>query len=141
MAAPDFYFAINATFRWIHDNWGETALRQYWAAMGREHYAAVTEQFRQGGLEAVRDYWTAFFAAEPGGDVAVELQPGQVLVDVRTCPAIKHLRDHGREIMPLYCEHCTVVSGAMCAGAGMTVTVEGGMGQCRQTFRAEEGQS
>jgi len=130
MAAPDFYFAINATFRWIHDNWGEEGLRAYWRAMGREHFAPVTERFRAGGLEAVQEYWRDFFAEEPGGDVSVDLQPDCVRLEVRICPAIKHLRDHGREIMPLYCDHCTVVSQAMCEGADLTVRVEGGMGSC-----------
>ena len=134
MAAPDFYFAINATFRWIRDNWGEAALRDYWEAMGREHYAGVTERFRKGGLQAVHDYWRDFFAEEPGGDVTVSLEPDRVLIEVRTCPAIRHLREHGREIMPLYCEHCTVVSEAMCEGAGMAVQVTGGMGTCQQSF-------
>ena len=135
MAAPDFYFAINATFRWIHDNWGEEGLMAYWQALGREHYAVVTERFRQGGMAAVRDYWEAFFAEEPGGDVAVTLDGDMVTIEVRTCPAIKHLRDHGREIMPLYCRHCEVVSQAMCDGAGIAVEVAGGGGSCKQVFR------
>jgi hypothetical protein len=141
MAAPDFYFAINATFRWIHENWGEAGLRAYWQAMGREHFADVTERFRVGGLPAVRDYWRDFFAGEPGGDVTVSLEPDRVSIAVRVCPAIRHLREHGREVMPLYCEHCAVVSQAMCDGAGITVQVEGGMGSCRQSFARQEGQS
>ncbi|NPV47547.1 MAG: hypothetical protein HPY69_11350 [Armatimonadetes bacterium] len=134
MAAPDFYFAINATFRWIHANWGEEGLRAYWEAMGREHYAEVTERFRAGGLDAVYHYWRDFFATEPGGDVCVQQGAKAVTIEVRKCPAIRHLREHGREIMPLYCDHCRVVSQAMCEGAGIVVEVEGGMGCCRQTF-------
>jgi len=134
MAAPDFYFAINATFRWIYDNWGEEGLMDYWQALGREHFADVTERFRQGGMEAVREYWQAFFDEEPGGDVAVERNGDTVTITVRNCPAIKHLRAHGREIMPLYCRHCQVVSEAMCEGAGIQVKVEGGGGSCVQTF-------
>jgi hypothetical protein len=146
MAAPDFYFAINATFRWIHENWGEEGLVAYWQALGREHYADLTERFRQGGMEAVRDYWQAFFAEEPGpsaslrvcdGDVSVILNGDTVTIEVRVCPAIKHLREHGREIMPLYCRHCEVVSQAMCEGAGIEVAVEGGGGSCVQRMKYE----
>lgn len=136
MAAPDFYFAINATFRWIHDNWGAQGLLDYWRALGREHFADVTARFRDGGMDAVRDYWQAFFDEEPGGDVTVERTGDDaVTITVRSCPAIKHLRDHGREIMPLYCRHCQVVSEAMCEGAGIAVQVDGGDGSCVQTFR------
>ena len=135
MAAPDFYFAINATFRWVYDNWGEEGLVAYWQALGREHYADVTERFREGGMEAVRDYWQDFFAEEPGGDVSVTRDADTVTIDVRVCPAIKHLREHGREIMHLYCRHCQIVSQAMCEGAGIEVQVKGGGGSCVQTFR------
>jgi hypothetical protein len=134
MAAPDFYFAINATFRWIHDSWGEEGLQEYWQALGHDHYADVTERFRSGGMTAVREYWQAFFAEEPGGDVSVAQDGDVVTITVRTCPAIRHLREHGRKIMPLYCRHCQVVSEAMCKGAGISVDVQGGGGACVQVF-------
>ncbi len=43
---------------------------------------------------------------------------------------IKHLRDHGREIVPCFCQHCHFVSEAMAGPAGMTVRVTGGNGSC-----------
>lgn len=142
MAAPDFYFAINATFRWIYDNWGEEGLVRYWEALGREHFAPITERFKRGGLPAVAAYWQEFFTAEPGGEVSVAMVGDRmVLVEVQTCSAIVHLLKHHREIMPLYCRHCTHVSRAMCEGAGIQVCVEGGGGSCRQVFARREGVS
>ena len=139
MAAPDFYFAINATFRWIQDNWGEEGLRAYWRALGSEHFAGVTRRFQAEGLEGVRAYWQDFFAEEPGAEFTVATEGDRVLLDVAVCPAIRHLREHGREIMPLYCQHCTEVSQAMCEAAGIAVQVEGGGGACRQSFALAEG--
>lgn len=138
MAAPDFYFAVNATFRWIYENWGEEDLTAYWRTLGREHYAKLTRCFAAGGLQAVYDYWREFFANEPGGEVFVELLDDRVVITVKQCPAISHLRAHGRDIMPLYCRHCTVVSQAMCEGAGIAVEVEGGDGACVQVFTHKE---
>ncbi|MEN6302623.1 MAG: hypothetical protein ABFD96_07870 [Armatimonadia bacterium] len=134
MAAPDFYFAINATFRWILERCGEGGLREYWRALGRQHYAHLTERLKGGGLPALRDYWERFYAEEPGGEVSLELAEEALVLTVHTCPAIKHLRAHGREIMPLYCEHCTHVSAAFCEPAGIGVKVVGGGGTCRQVF-------
>ena len=59
-----------------------------------------------------------------------------VTLEVRVCPAIKHLRAHQREIVPCFCQHCYYVSEAAAAPAGLTVRVEGGNGACRQTFLA-----
>lgn len=134
MAAPDFYFAVNATFRYVYENYGEEGLINYWRAMGREYFASVTERFQKGGLPAVAEYWRVFFAEEPGGEVGVTQEADCVRVEVKVCPAIKHLREHGREIMALYCQHCTYVSQAMCEPAGISVRVEGGDGSCHQWF-------
>jgi hypothetical protein len=57
-----------------------------------------------------------------------------VVLDVKVCPAIKQLREHKREILPCFCQHCYFVSEAIAVPAGLTVRVEGGNGSCRQTF-------
>jgi hypothetical protein len=134
VGAADFYFAINATFWFIEKEFGREGLERYWQELGSRYYAPVSAAWKRGGLQAVADYWRAFFAAEPGAEARVEAAPGQVSLDVRVCPAFKHLRAHGRNIVPCFCQHCYFVSEAMAAPAGLTVRVEGGNGACRQTF-------
>ena len=134
VGAGDFYFAINATFRFIEKRFGPEGLRRYWQELGATYYAPVTAAWKQGGLPAVADYWRAFFAAEPGAETEVEVTPKGVTLNVRVCPAIKHLRANARAILPCFCQHCYYVSEAMAAPAGLTVRVEGGNGACRQTF-------
>ncbi len=134
--AGDFYFAINATFRFIEKRLGADALRRYWQELGSTYSAPVTAMWKHGGLPAVGRYWRAFFDAEPGAEVRVEVAGDRVTLDVRVCPAIKHLRDGGREIVPCFCQHCYYVSEAAAESAGLTVRVEGGNGACRQVFLA-----
>jgi hypothetical protein len=134
VGAGDFYFAINATFRFIEKRFGRDGLRRYWQELGSTYYAPVTAAWKSGGLPAVAGYWRAFFDAEPGAEVQVDVTPDRVMLDVRICPAIKHLRAHAREIVPCFCQHCYYVSEAAAAPAGLTVRVEGGNGACRQTF-------
>jgi hypothetical protein len=130
----DFYFATNATFRFIINHLGYEKLKQYWSAIGTSYYKPVSEKWKRGGLDAVANYWRAFFAAEPGARVDVTAAADEVRLEVRTCPVIKHLRDHGREIVPCFCQHCYFVSEAMAAPAGMTVRITGGNGSCTQRF-------
>ena len=134
VGAADFYFAINATFRFIEQQFGSEGLRRYWRELGASYYAPVTAAWKRGGVAAVADYWRAFFAAEPGAEVEVATTGEEVTLEVRVCPAIKHLRAHQRQIVPCFCQHCYYVSEAMAAPAGLTVRVEGGDGACRQTF-------
>src|SRR5690606_10827669 len=100
MAAGDFYFAINATFRFIHNRYGEEGLIQYWRTLGKNHYRSLIDRFREDGLASVEAYWREFFSHEPGGRVEVTRTEGSVEIEVAECPAIKWLNDHGREIMP-----------------------------------------
>ncbi|MBP8952903.1 MAG: hypothetical protein KBI47_10970 [Armatimonadetes bacterium] len=135
MGAPDFFFAVNATFNHILETYGEEALHRYWQEMGREHYRAVTEAIRQRGLQALKEHWEGLFPEEPGSDVSTRLEGDALTLEVRTCPAILHLRTHGREILPCYCDHCAHVSRGMCEPAGVSVEVTGGMGSCVQVFK------
>ena len=136
VGAADFYFGINATFRFIRQRLGDEGLVRYWRSMGEQYFRPVTELWKKDGLPAVARYWRDFFAAEPGSDVQVHIDDNQITVEVRTCPAIAHLRAAGREIESRFCQHCYFVSEAMAVPAGLTVRVEGGNGTCRQKFFA-----
>ncbi|NCO40863.1 MAG: hypothetical protein COZ06_28480 [Armatimonadetes bacterium CG_4_10_14_3_um_filter_66_18] len=137
MAAGDFYFALNATFRFIHDRWGEDALVNYWESLAREYHAPLSQRSREGGLPAVADYWRDYFAHEPGGEVTVEATDEAVVVEVKDCPAIRWLREGGREIMPLYCRHCHHTASVIASNADLSFQLQGGGGTCRQTFRPD----
>ena len=134
MAAADFYYAINATFRYMASRYGREGLYAYWRSLGREYFADLVERFRTGGLAAVEDYWREFFRVEPGGEVSVCREDGQVVIEVQECPAIRHLKANGREVMGLYCEHCLVINSEMADGAGLEFRMSGGDGACRQVF-------
>ena len=138
VGASDFYLAINATFRFLLARFGIEGLRRYWTDIGTHYYRPVSERWTRGGLPAVAEYWRAFFAAEPGAEVEVSESAEEVRVTVKTCPAIKHLREHGRAIVPCFCQHCHFVSEAIAAPAGMTVRVSGGNGACVQRFLKRE---
>ena len=137
VGAADFYFALNATFRFIERKLGKDGLRRYWQDLGTRYYAPVTANWNAGGLLAVADYWRAFFKAEPGAEVTVEQLTDAVVIEVKTCPIIKHLRDNQRAIMPDFCEHCYFVSEAMAQPAGLCARISGGNGRCTQRFSTQ----
>lgn len=135
VAAGDFYFAINATFRFIFEKWGEQGLIDYWETMAREYHAPISARFREGGLPEVASFWRRYFDHEPGGDVRVVHREDAVEIVVRDCPAIRWLEDSGRDVMPLYCRHCHYTATVIAGHADMSFHLEGGGGSCRQTFR------
>ena len=134
MSAPDFYFAVNAMFRHLHDRYGKQVLIDYWRRLGREYYAGRTGKWRAGGLAEVARDWEVYFQAEPGAQVRVTKSDDAVQLDVDVCPAIRHLRDCGRDIVPYFCEHCDHVCGSMAEQAGLRFERRGGGGSCTQRF-------
>jgi hypothetical protein len=132
--SPDFYFATNATFRFLLLRFGEGGWRRYLEELGRGYFEPVNRMWRQGGLPAVARYWRAFFAAEPGALVEVVEHADRVEVQVKVCPAIKHLRAGGREIVREYCQHCYHLGAARAETAGLVMRLNGGNGTCRHTF-------
>ena len=132
--SPDFYFAINATFRFILRRLGRDAWIRYLTDMGTSYYAPVNTQWEAGGLSAVSAYWRAFFAAEPGAVVEVTEHPDRVELQVRECPLIKHLRAHGRVPVPEFCQHCYHLGSARAGAAGLTMRLSGGDGACVHTY-------
>lgn len=132
--AADFYFAINATFRFVHRRFGHEGWVQYLRNMAVDYYAPVNARWKEGGLPAIAGYWRAFYAAEPGAEVEVHENTEAVIVEVRQCPAIAHLKNHHRDIVPYYCQHCHHLNNARAEAAGWCMRLEGGNGQCLHTF-------
>ena len=134
VGAADFYFAINATFRFIGQRLGIEGLRRYWTDLGHNYFRPVSTNWLQNGLTGVAAYWRAFFQAEPGAEVEVTEGSDQVVIEVRVCPAITHLRRGGRAVFPQFCQHCYFQGEAMAAAAGMAMRLEGGNGSCRHAY-------
>jgi hypothetical protein len=136
--SPDFYFATNATFRFLLQRFGHAGWQRYLGDLGRDYFAPVNARWRAGGLPEVARYWRDFFAAEPGADVEVVEASDRVDVNVHRCPAIAHLRTAGREIVPEYCQHCYHLGAARAKEAGLTMRLRGGNGTCCHTFACAE---
>jgi hypothetical protein len=134
VGSADFYFAVNATFRFILGRHGRDGWIRYLQELGRGYYEPVNRQWSRGGLVAVAQYWREFFAAEPGSAVDVVELPDRIELRVRECPAIKHLRAGGREIVREYCQHCFYLGQARAEAAGLTMRLAGGNGSCCHTF-------
>ena len=71
VGAADFYFAINATFRFVLAQVGLDGLRRYWTDLGASYFAPVSDRWKSKGLSGIEEYWLSFFKAEPGSEVEV----------------------------------------------------------------------
>jgi len=132
--AADFYFAINATFRFLIKKRGHSGWVGYLRDLATEYYRPVWTAWRGGGLPSVAAYLQAAFEAEPEARFKVVETRENVILHVIECPALKHLKASGREIVPEFCQHCYHQFGTMASNAGLHMRLCGGNGSCTQTF-------
>ena len=132
--AADFYFAINATFRFILTRLGREAWIAYLQQLGSVYYRPANEAWRKGGFPAIANYWRDFFEAEPESEVEIRANDTAVEIDVLRCPAIAHLKAHHREIVASYCEHCYHLNACRAEAAGYSFRLEGGNGRCTHRY-------
>lgn len=128
--APDFYFAIQATFRFILQRFGREGWIRYLGELGRGYFTPVNRLWKQEGLPGVARTWKDFFDAEPRAEVGIEEEADKVTIRVQRCPAIAHLKASGRELLPCFCQHCYYLNQARAETAGLSMSVEGGNGHC-----------
>ena len=60
VGAADFYFAINATFRFILERFGESGLRRYWGDLGSKYFAPSTGSGAFRSMPAMPRYFPTF---------------------------------------------------------------------------------
>ncbi len=132
--AADFYFAINATFRFILEKRGVSGWIAYLRDMATAYYRPVWTAWREEGLPAVAAYLQAAFDAEPQAKFKIAETKETVTLHVIECPALKHLKSSGREIVAEFCQHCYHQCGTMASNAGLHMRLRGGNGSCTQTF-------
>ena len=100
MGAPDFFFAVNAMFRHLHDRYGKAALVRYWRELGRQYYRPRWERWQRYGADEIARDWDEYFSREPQADVQIAASADVATLNIAVCPAIKHLRDQKRDIVP-----------------------------------------
>lgn len=135
----DFHGAMSYGIDFIVKRYGLDGLREYLSGLTKSSYAPLVNDLRARGLVALREHWGHVFSVEEG---EFELRDeGDVLVlDVKTCPAIVHMKAQGYDISPYFCEHTRMLNEAICGEAGYACSVEYDQeaGQCVQRFWKDE---
>ena len=111
----DFHGALSAGIEYLHENYGEEAVRQYLRQFARSYYAPLTEALASRGLIALEEYLRKVSDLE-GGAVRFELSEDELRIVVEACPAVMHMREHGYPVARLFRETTDTVNRAICEG-------------------------
>jgi hypothetical protein len=135
----DFHGAFSYGIQFVMRNYGMEGLKAYLEKLADTVYGPLVKGLRDEGLSALRAHWDHVFTLE-GGKFALRDEGDVLVLDVHECPAIAHMKKHGYDIDPNFCEHTRILNEAVCRRAGYHSSVEYDQaeGRCVQRFWKEE---
>jgi len=111
----DFHGALSAGIEYLHENYGEEAVREYLWQFARSYYAPLSEALRRRGLAALEEHFRRTYERE-GGEVRFTSSEDELRIEVDACPAVTHLRRQRYPVARLFRETTDVVNRAVCHG-------------------------
>ncbi|MCX6376031.1 MAG: hypothetical protein NTU88_08395 [Armatimonadetes bacterium] len=136
----DFHGCLSFGLRFLEENFGPAELEEYLRRLARNVYAPLIESLRLRGLPALHDHWNSIMSLEDA-DFDLRSTNDVLVLEVRKCPAIHHMKERGYKIAAHFCESTRIVNDEICRQAGYSASVEYDQenGCCVQKFRKEAG--
>ena len=111
----DFHGALSAGIEYLHQHFGEGAVREYLRQFTTSYFAPLIEAVKARGLIALKDHFEKTYAIE-GGSVRLDCSTDVLTLRVDACPAVSHMREHGYPVARLWVETTRTVNEALCEG-------------------------
>lgn len=131
----DFHGALCYSIKYLDDNYGPEATKEYLQQTGKAVYSPLIKKLREEGLSALEEHWRSIFTLE-GGEFTLAYEGETLVLTVAKCPAILHLISTNQFFTEQYCETTVVVNETICKEAGYRCSCEyePGKGKCVQKF-------
>ena len=111
----DFHGAMSTGIQYLHEKYGEAAVRDYLRQYADAYHAPLKDAIRQRGLAALKDYLEQIYEIE-GGEIEIEFSEDELVLEVAACPAVTHMREHGYQVADLWVETTRTVNQQLCEG-------------------------
>ena len=116
---PDFHGALSAAIEYLDLRYGEQAVRDYLRRFTTCYYSPLRSALQKSGLAALKEHFEGLYQRE-GGKIDVTLSENELLITVRACPAVTHMRKRGYHVARLFHETTKTVNEALCEGTAFS---------------------
>jgi hypothetical protein len=132
----DFHGAMSFGVEFLEREYGREGLEEFLAGLADTVYKELVEDLRERGLSALEDHWRRIMDLEEA-DYTLAMDGDTLVLDVRKCPAVHHMRGNDYRVAASFCEHTRIVNEAVCRAAGFEAAVDYDQdeGRCVQRFR------
>ncbi len=116
---PDFHSSMNMGIHYVGENYGLEAVIEYLTKYTVNVYNKDIAAIKDKGLSVIADRIVDTYTKEKALD-ALEISSNEssINVNIKYCPAVKHLKATGRDVSPWYRYTTEVVMGVLAEKAG-----------------------
>ena len=111
----DFHGALSTGIEYLHRQFGSEAVREYLRTFALTYYAPLRAKLKADGLAALKQHFQKIYASEEG-EIEIALANDELVLTVKACPAVKHMREHNYPVACLFIETTRTVNEALCEG-------------------------
>ncbi len=111
----DFHGALSAGIEYLDQHYGEEAVREYLRQFASSFYAPLVESVKKRGLVALKEHFEKVYQVE-GGSIQITFSEDELVLKVKACPAVTHMRKHGYPVARLFYETVRTVNETLCEG-------------------------
>lgn len=134
----DFHGGTSLALDFVADRYGEQAISEILQHVGTKVYASIHEKLKRDDPSELLEHLIYFFNRE-GADFDIKTGENELVLTVRECPAIAHIRKLGLPLSKRFCCSTTELNAALCDGTPWaTETRLLGEGRCVQRFYRKE---
>ena len=121
----DFHSSMNMGIDYVAAQHGEDALREYLTMYTRHVYKPVFQEMETDALAAIEKKIRDTYRLERAEDALTVENDGSLLsVQIAYCPAVRHLRETGRDVSVWFCYSTEVVMQTLAEYAGLQFAME-----------------
>lgn len=131
----DFHGALSCAFQFLDERYGKEVLEKFLRRVGKNCYKDLISSIPREGFSALEKYWKGIFTLEEG-EFDIKVGENFIVLEVKKCPALSHLRETGYPIYRDFCYQTEVINSVIAEEANLGFKVEGYQNEacCIQRF-------
>lgn len=109
----DFHGALSVGLDYLQTHYGDESVREYLREFAGNFYAPLTDDLKNRGLIALKEYFEKLYKTEHG-EISITFSPDELILNVQACPAVMHIRQNNHPVSLLFYETTKTVNETIC---------------------------
>lgn len=109
----DFHIALNYGIEYLHEKFGEEAVREYLAQFADSYYSLLKESLMKKGLIVLKEHYEEIYKTE-GAEFKINFSSDEMSINLFASQAVQHIKARGHSVSPVFHETILTVNKEIC---------------------------